>query len=328
MTYTEQEKARATEWKKHTRTLPAEAKQPAPYVHQDARVGTTPFDFCIPPQFARYNLLPEVRDTASSLFAELGIPWHAGVGSGPSNHLVSSQVQCVNALAQMVVDPTRIVRAFGELLGTVEVLEIEPGRYLTFEYIGPEDFFGEVPGGDRIRGAHCTSVDAAFLHRTEEGIVELVLIEWKYTESYRVRRPEPGRDKIRLGRYSAAVADPDGPIRGDLLPFDLLLDEPFYQLVRQQLLAHALEQSGAEGASRVRIVHVLSPSNQEYQRSLARPEHRVLGDSVSEVWRQLLRRPDRFVSVDSAIFLDPEITSREYVVRYAADVVHDRAESS
>jgi len=53
--------------------------------------------------------------------------WHAGVGSGPSNHLLSSQVQCTNALGQMVTDPERIARAFG--LGVGEVLQIEPGRF-------------------------------------------------------------------------------------------------------------------------------------------------------------------------------------------------------
>ncbi len=150
-----------------------------------------------------------------------------------------------------------------------------------------------------------------------------MLIERKYTESYRIRPPVPQKDKIRLARYGAAVAEPDGPIRGDLLPFDLLLDEPFYQLVRQQLLAHALEQDDAGGASRVRIVHVLSHGNQEYKHSPARPEHRALGETVRDVWGQLLRRPDSFVSVDSATFLDPEITSREYVLRHADDVAHD-----
>jgi len=55
--------------------------------------------------------------------------WHAGVGSGPSNHLLSSQVQCTNALGQMVTDPERIARAFGPTLGVGEVLQIEPGRF-------------------------------------------------------------------------------------------------------------------------------------------------------------------------------------------------------
>jgi len=326
MTYTQQEKTRQIAWKMHTAALPDEARYPAPYIGKDGLPGDCSFDFCVPGEFARYNLLPEVRAGALELFAELGIPWHASANNGPTNHLVSSQVQCVNALMPMVRDPARLVRAFGATLGTAEVLEIEPGRYLTFEYIGPEDFFNEAPAGDRVRGAHCTSVDAAFLHRTIDGIVELVLVEWKYTEYYRLRRPDPAKDKVRLARYGDAVTNPDGPVRADVLAFEHLLDEPFYQLVRQQLLAHALEQRGAEGASRVRIVHVLPADNDAYQRSLARPEHRALGDSVSDVWHKLLRHPDRFIHMDPAVFLDAEITSREYVLRHCDAVVHDLPE--
>ncbi len=195
MTFIETERARAGTWKAsgdlggRTATLPDTAKQPAPYIGKDGRAATARYDFCLPAEFANYSLLPEVRPSALTLFAELGIPWHASVHGGPSNHLLSSQVQCVNALAQMVRDPSRLVRAFGDLLGTAEVLEIEPGRYLTFEYIGPEDFFSEARNGVRVRGAHCTSVDAAFLHRTVDDVVELVLVEWKYTELYRLRPP-------------------------------------------------------------------------------------------------------------------------------------------
>ena len=316
MTYVEQEKIRAAAWKAHTHTLPTEARAPGGYVRQDETVGTTGNDFCLPAAYATHALLEQARQPALALFAELGIPWHAGVAGGPSNHLVSSQVQCVNALMGMVSDPTRLRRAFGELLGIDEVLQIEPGRYLTFEYIGPTDYFGEVPGGERVRGARCTSIDAALLHRAKDGDVELVLVEWKYTESYRARRPDPAKDAVREQRYGRAVADPNGPIRADVLPFELLLDEPIYQLVRQQLLAHALEQDQAEGADRVRVLHVLPQDNVEYQQSLHRPEQIALGPTVGELWQRLLRRTDRFLSVDPRVFLDPEITSREYVLRY------------
>lgn len=309
------ERERAATWKRHTRMLPDEARVPAPYVDKDGRAGTALYDFCLPPEHAALSLLPEVREMALDLFAELGIPWHAGVGAGPGNHLLSSQVQCVNALGQMVTDPSRIVRAFGDVLGTVEVLPIEPGRFLTFEYIGPTDFFGEAPGGERTRGARCTSVDAAFVHRTREGLVELVLLEWKYTESYRPRQADPAKDRTRLRRYGQSLAAPQGPVRDDLLDFADLLDEPFYQLMRQQLLAHELEKARAHGADRVRVVHVLPKRNVAYQQSL-RPAHRALGDTVSEVWQQLLRRPDRFVPLDSALFDDPKITSAEYASRY------------
>lgn len=328
MNYSEQEKIRAVAWKNSTDTLPEEATRPAPYVGKDGPVGGSPYGYCLPPAHADLSLLPEVREAALALFADLGIPWHASVDGGPSNHLVSSQVQCVNALGQMVTDPERIVRAFGELVDIDEVLQIESGRYLTFEYIGPTDFFGEAPTGERTRGARCTSVDAAFLHRARDGVIELVLVEWKYTESYRVRRPEPAKDKTRFDRYGSFVADPSGPIRGGVLPFEMLLDEPFYQLVRQQLLAHQLEKSRAEGASRVRILHVLSPHNLAYQESLARPEHRALGDTVGAVWHHLLRHADRFLTVDPDVFLDADVTSSEYVLRYSEGVAHDQQELS
>ncbi|MDP9183889.1 MAG: hypothetical protein M3P04_14080, partial [Actinomycetota bacterium] len=244
MTYSSEEKLRAASWKRSTSTLPESAWCAAPYVGKSGKAGDTPYPFCLPPEHASLSLLPEVREPALALFAELGIPWHAGVGGVPSNHLLSSQVQCVNALGQMVTDPARIVRALGDVLGIGEVLQIEPGRYLTFEYIGPTDYFGECPGGARIRGAHCTSVDAAFLHRALDGVVELVLVEWKYTESYRPRKPDPKKDAVRFGRYGEAFADPNGPVRSDVLSFQHVLDEPFYQLVRQQLLAHELEKAG------------------------------------------------------------------------------------
>lgn len=316
MTYTTQERQRQIAWKLHTHALPVAARAAAPYIGKSGRPGAQTYAFCLPPEYAVLNLLPEVRDAALELFADAAIPWHAGVGGGPSNHLLSSQVQCVNALGQMVRDAERIRRAFGDLLGIDEVLELEPGRHLTFEYIGPTDFFGEAPGAERSRGAHCTSVDAAFLHRRRDGLRELVLVEWKYTEYYALRRPDPAKDAVRRRRYEAAWIAPDSPVRTDLLPFELILDEPFYQLVRQQLLAHELEKARAHDVDRVRVLHVLPPANDAYQASLARPEQRSLGGSVSQVWQRLLTRPDRFLPVDPALFLDPSITSAEYVSRY------------
>ena len=157
------------------------------------------YDFCLPPEYAAYSLLPEVREHALALFAELGVPWHAGIGGGPSNHLLSSQVQCVNALGQMVADPDRIVRAFGPILGTAEVDQIEPGRWLTFEYIGSEDHLRRsawaacgfaAPRARVSTRRSCT--------RTLTGVRELILVEWKYTERY-----GPSHGGRRQGRRAA-----------------------------------------------------------------------------------------------------------------------------
>jgi hypothetical protein len=311
------ERVRNTAWKQSTAVLPAEARAAAPYIGKDGLAGSRALDFCVPRQFASHNLLDEVRDRGLSLFAELEIPWHAGIDADPSNHLLSSQVQSVNALGPMVTDPARIQRSFGRMLDVAEVLTIEPGRYLTFEYIGPVDYFGESPGGPRIRGAHCTSVDAAFLYRTAAGRTELALVEWKYTEEYRrTRKPDPAKDAIRWARYGEAWAAQDCPVRSDIVPFEDMLDEPFYQLMRQQLLAHRLEQERVLGVDRVRVVHVLNPANVAYQQSLTRASHRLVGDTVDQVWTRLLRQPTRFSHLDPAAFLDPLVTSDEYVARY------------
>lgn len=318
--YKATERARAIAWKGTTSALPDDARRPAPYVDKDGTEDGPAHEFCLPSEHAELNLLPDVRDDVLALFAELRIPWHAGVRGGPSNHLLSSQVQCANALGLMVADRGRVRRAFAGL-GVGDVLEIEPGRYLTFEYIGPRDYFDEGRGGVRVRGARTTSVDAAFKHVAADGAVELVLVEWKYTEQYPRRKPDAAMYAERHRRYADAVADPDGPVECTLLPFGALLDEPVYQLVRQQLLAHALEADGAEGASRVRVAHVLPPANLAYQRSVPNDDALRLGATVDEVWGRLLRRPDRFDHVNPAVFLDPEITSGEYVLRYAHDLV-------
>lgn len=315
-TFTAAERARAAAWKKATAALPPEAKVPAAYVGKDGVQRGPEYEFCLPAEHAALSLLPEVRDLALALFAELGIPWHAGVNGGPGNHLLSSQVQCVNALGQMVVDPSRIINAFGPILGTETVHEIEPGRWLTFEYIGSDDHLNEAVKGKRTRGAHCTSVDAAFVHRTREGIRELVLIEWKYTESYGPRTVVQAKDSVRRERYGKLLAAPDSPIAAELLPFEELLQEPLYQLMRQQLLAHELEKANAHGVDRVRVVHVLPEGNAAYHGSLHGVTAHQLGSTVKEVWNRLLRRPDRFVPLDNAVFLDPAITSQHYVERY------------
>ena len=321
MTYVNDERARATRWKHSTDTLPAEAKVPAAYRRGDGVTGKPLYDFCLPAQYAELSLLPEVRASALKLFAELSIHWHFGVGTGPSNHLLSSQVQCVNALAQMVTEPDRLKRAFGSLLGITDVLPIERHQYLTFEYIGPTDYFGEAPGRVRTRGANCTSVDAAFLIRTASGLRELILLEWKYTESYSARKANAQSDAVRKGRYYGHWSAESGALFSKLVGFDDILQEPFYQLVRQQLLAQELERHNVCDADRVRVLHVSPRANTAYQRSIRRPGLLAMGGTVSEAWTGLLRTPDRFVSVDSDLFLDPDITSPEYAARCGSTTV-------
>ncbi len=87
--------------------------------------------------------------------------------------------------------------------------------------------------------------------------------------------------------------------------------------MRQQLLAYRLKQDHNRDAAGIRVLHVLDPANAGYQHSLVHPETKAIGDTVDDVWPMLLRSPDRFADVDPAVFLDPAITSTEYVDRYS-----------
>src|SRR4051794_17509843 len=87
---------RATSWKSTTATLPDMARGPAAYWRDGKPRGMYPF--CLPVGYATYNLLPVARQTGLDEFARSDIAWHAQTALGPTNHLLSSQIQCVNTL--------------------------------------------------------------------------------------------------------------------------------------------------------------------------------------------------------------------------------------
>lgn len=319
--YVSRSNASAVRWKQESQTLPSAAKLPG--VVKSRSGDAVPLDHVLPDQYAAHNLLPEVREPALKLFRDLDIKWHQGVNGGPSPHLRSSQVQCVNALGQMMEDADRIERAFGSVLDIASVRDLgeidpsEKGRLLTFEFVGLHDYFGEGKGGVLTRGAQTTSVDAAFAYRTAGGVDALALVEWKFTETYRsADRNAAHKEATRLNRYQEALLQPDGPIAVDGVKLAELFHEPLYQLCRQQLLAKELERDPRVVADVVTVVHVLSPENTAYQSSYVAPALRQRGSSIGEVWRSLLRTPDRFISLDPSVFLDPLVTSDEYRLRY------------
>lgn len=165
MTFTDQARSAQIAWKQTSPLLPAEARAPGMYRGTE-RV------FCLPPDYARLNLLPGAEG-ALDTFASVGIPWHDGVGGGPSNHLCSSQVQCVNALAPFALRPEALLDVFRSVLDIAAVLPLRDpvarDHYVGFEWIGDDDPLGEWNGLAGTRGAHNTSA-AAMRYVTNEGV--------------------------------------------------------------------------------------------------------------------------------------------------------------
>lgn len=320
MTFNDEARAAASAWKQSTATLPEAARADGPYSgHQPT------YPFALPRAYRAYNLLPEARGVGLSRFAAASIRWHRGFEAMPNTHLCSSQVQCVNTLGPMVRDGDALVGVFGALLDIDEMLpfgdeSFDPADLVTFEWNGLADYLHE--WGDTVgqRGARTTSVDAAIRYRSAAGAIEIALIEWKYTEQYSGRPLAGGdpRNVTRLARYGQLFDD--GPVRPELVSLQDLLVEPFYQLLRQQLLAQQMESAHELGATRVRVVYAAPARNGALWAST--PPH--IADAagttnVLDAWRRLLRDEfaDRFLSFDTAALVGTGApTSDEFKARY------------
>ncbi|TIU90152.1 MAG: hypothetical protein E5W03_01640 [Mesorhizobium sp.] len=133
-----------------------------------------------------------------------------------------------------------------------------------------------------------------------------MLVEWKYTESYG-KPPEPRSEKERVRRYQNLAFWPPGPLRGDAgLELTDLLWEPFYQLVRQQMLAARMQAAQEDGAERVRVLHIAPAGNQRLTR-VTSPALRPRGYNAFKVYRSLLECPDDFVSRSTESLFSPLI---------------------
>jgi hypothetical protein len=157
--------------------------------------------FCLPRERASENLFREIRTDAPAYFAGQRIKWHDGENDSPSNHLCDSQVCCVNFLFPLAHRPEALAQllspAFPFIRRMLPMKKKLPDQFVSFEWIGKENYLRERA---HTRGANCTSADAAVMFEREDGQRQIVLIEWKYTESYAkkwLRVAPSGKDRTR-----------------------------------------------------------------------------------------------------------------------------------
>ena len=289
------EKLRYTEFRERLASLPHVARQPGMY-KRFSRL------FCWPREFASENLCPEFRPAALDFFATRNIKWHEGQAGLPSNHLCDSQVCCVNFLFPFSQDAVALRELLRPLFPTIqEVLPFDDGAFLTFEWIGERDYLGEKADArnkKRSRGANCTSADAATLFVHEDGRRQMVLIEWKYCEAYYATPLHTGPSGSRRKMiYFPWLQAPDSPLV-QLPDYTVLFYEPFYQFMRQQLLANQMEKAHELGAEIVSLLHVAPLQNVDFRR-VTSPALRTPDATATSVWSTLLRMPDRFRSIST-----------------------------
>jgi len=256
------------------------------------------------PHFREFNLAPSIREAAPAYFNEKQITWHIH-----ASHGLSSQVCCLNFLMPLATRPDALSRVIANALGIEppEMLEIECGPnsepwFIGFEWIGESDYLNE--GGassSRTRGANATSSDAILRFR-HAGRLETLLIEWKYTETYGAPIPNKVREgaartpnEVRADRYRELMFAPNGPTRDDLnLKLEDFFWEPFYQLLRQQMLAFQMEKAREAGTDRVRVLHISPAGNRRLHAVTSKALNRFGVDAFA-VFAETLIDPAAFV---------------------------------
>ena len=269
----------------------------------DGIFGAKAYAHILPEASASENLYSEIRESAGKHFADFGIQWHH-----QRANLCSSQICCVNFLYPFATRANALKALLLPLYPTLKhMLPIEGDYYVTFEWIGHENYLGERMrhSGTRTRGANFTSADAAVMFERNDGTRQIVLIEWKYTESYSSLSKEvatSGTDRKLI--YAHLYERSDCPFDKDLLPnYAALFYEPFYQLMRQQMLAHEMERVHELGASEVTVLHIAPKCNRDFLK-ITSPDLVGLGESAIGVWKRLAKQ-GKFVTVNTEDLFRP-----------------------
>jgi hypothetical protein len=254
------------------------------------------------------NLWEGIREDALSYFNENNIPWWEGTADGPTGHLVSSQVACVNHLFFLRQRRDLATKALQKIDSDIISAERLDDGYVEFEVIGKKNYLDE---RQHTRGANSTSIDAMMLGRKTKKNV-LVSIEWKYTENYSGEcLYEP-----RWRTYNPLMDDPNSPINGEIVKgdnpkkyYEALYYEPFYQLMRQTLLSWKMAEANEYGADDYIHLHIVPDKNKEMLEGITSKDLQVInGDDpfdMESAWKRVLKKPGKYQRISPRKFFEP-----------------------
>ena len=251
------------------------------------------------------NLYPPLREIGGAIrfLRDRQIKWWSSSRSGdrpgaagPTRNLASSQLACINFMLPLASSPTALAAALtaidDDIVGIVDIEDAAAGTssLVEIEWIGLDHAL-EGPG-QKTRGANTTSIDAFVVAETTSGR-RAYLLEWKYIEEYRGGYLGDGsKGATRLERYSAAYAA--SSFRSARTPVTAWFYEPFYQIMRQRLLAERMVRKRELGVREAKVVIVVPDGNRAYRERITSP---VLAaefksaHTVEEVVRAAIAQP-------------------------------------
>ena len=261
-----------------------------------------PYPHILPSGKWQYNLFEGIRDSVIQYFERNYIAWHQ-----QKHNLLSSQILCVNLFFPLRQHLDVIQSFLSSHFSDVErVIDID------FEYIGPyeKNYFNEDGG----RGQNRTSSDVAIIWKDKSNNKNMLLLEFKFTEpnfGECSKQSNPNRSRcqsatkvietpekecwraIRGRSYWERILSVGSPFRREALTAEKYCPfrYDFYQLMRNQLLAHCIEADSQADFSRVDFGIIYHADNETLLR-MARP---FAGErNPLKAWPRLLKDPNKF----------------------------------
>ena len=261
------------------------------------------------------NLFPSIRGEGGAIdfFTQRDMKWWKSSRSGddsrsewPTRNMASSQVACVNFLLPLASIPGALLSVLGaiddDVVDVVNIVHDDHTSPVEFEWIG----LGQSLEGGRTRGSQNTSIDAFLVAETKSGIRRAYLLEWKYVEQYLSTRPdfkgEGTQGDTRRRRYAERYRASFSSFNLDIAPnLEDFLYEPFYQIMRQRLLADRMTDEGELGIDEAKVVVVVPEQNWAY---------RTVSDGSTTTSPPLVQRFPRLDTVEAvmrAVLKNPKV---------------------
>ena len=213
------------------------------------------------------NLWLNIREDAIVYFEKHNIDWHKDINDepreGPEGHLLSSNISCINHLFYLRQNKELVSLILRNIDNRIVNAELIDDGYIEFEIMeGKNKNPLKEKSKERKRGSKSTSIDAFMVGKKKDGKNVLVLLEWKYTETYENQECKYISKDNYHKNYTDLLIEKDCPIKTHDNFMGLFFD-PFYQLMRQTLLGWKMANLNEYGSDEYIHLHIIPNGNVE-----------------------------------------------------------------
>ena len=248
------------------------------------------------------NLWEDIREEAIAYFKKYNIDWHKDNNNepkeGPEGHLLSSNISCINHLFHLRLKNDFVSLILKNIDNRIVGAELIDDGYIEFEIMeGINKNPLNEKSKERKRGSKSTSIDAFMVGKKHDGNNILVLLEWKYTETYENQKCKFITKDDYHKNYTDLLKGKDCPIKSPENVKGLFFD-PFYQLMRQTLLGWKMSRLNEYNSNEYIHLHVIPNGNVDLRKqcfhwkSFLKDTEKYKIISPDELFKPLLHEKD------------------------------------